>query len=91
MRTPFTLALLLALMLPMAAWAGGASLTVDAQFDRTGDGIVDAADWAKMSEEDKRAYADASVEVLGEDPEAILVGKQSRGERYLQGLRAVYE
>lgn len=90
MLKPSSLALLLALMLPLSAWAGG-GLAVDAEFDQTGDGIVDAADWAKMSEEDKRAYADASVRALGEDPDAILVGKQSRGERYLQGLRSVYE
>lgn len=84
------LALLLLLLLSLPARAGG-GLVVDAEFDRTGDGIVDAADWAKMSEEEKRAYADASIRALGDDPEAILTGSQSRGERYLQGLRAVYE
>jgi len=69
--------------------AGG--LSVDAKFDLTGDGIVDAADWAKMSEEDKKAYANASVQAVGEDPDAILEGEQTRGGRYLQGLRSVYE
>ncbi|MDQ6970187.1 MAG: hypothetical protein Q9M16_06745 [Mariprofundus sp.] len=67
------------------------SLSVDARFDLTGDGIVDASDWAKMSEDAKQAYANASIQALGENPHALLEGKQSRGERYLQGLRAVYE
>jgi len=67
------------------------SLSVDARFDLTGDGIVDASDWAKMSEDAKQAYANATIQALGENPHALLEGKQSRGDRYLQGLRAVYE
>lgn len=82
--------LILLLLAPALAGADG-GLSVDASFDRTGDGIVDASDWAKMSDEEKRAYADASVRALGEDPDTLLVGGQTRGARYLQGLRAVYE
>jgi len=73
-----------------ATWAAG-GLSVDAKFDLTGDGIVDASDWAKMSEDAKRTYANESVQALGQDPHAILEGRQTRGERYLQGLRSVYE
>jgi len=69
--------------------AGG--LSVDAKFDLTGDGIVDASDWAKMSEDAKKTYADESVQALGQDPHAILEGRQTRGARYLLGLRSVYE
>jgi len=64
---------------------------VDAKFDLTGDGIVDASDWVKMSEDAKKTYADESVRALGQDPEAIFEGRQSRGHRYLEGLRSVYE
>jgi len=81
--------LVAALSVPAAQAAGG--LSVDAKFDLTGDGIVDASDWAKMSEDAKRTYANESVQALGQDPHAILEGRQTRGERYLQGLRSVYE
>jgi len=72
------------------AWAAG-GLSVDAKFDLTGDGIVDASDWAKMSEDAKQAYANESVQALGQSPEAIFEGRKTRGARYLLGLRAVYE
>jgi len=77
------------LSLSTAQAAGG--LSVDAKFDLTGDGIVDASDWAKMSEDAKKTYADESVQALGLDPHAILQGRQTRGARYLLGLRSVYE
>ena len=88
---PKRFALLILLLLTPALAGADGGLSVDASFDRTGDGIVDASDWAKMSEQEKQAYANASVKALGEDPETLLVGGQSRGARYLQGLRAVYE
>lgn len=75
--------------LSTAQAAGG--LSVDAKFDLTGDGIVDASDWAKMSEDAKKTYADESIQALGQDPYAILEGRQTRGARYLMGLRSVYE
>ena len=82
-----TLACLLAATNVMAA--GG--LSVDASFDLTDDGIVDASDWQRMTEDTKRAYANASVKALGEDPYAVLEGQQTRGDRFLKGLRSVYE
>ncbi|HKI62489.1 MAG TPA: hypothetical protein VKA31_09370 [Mariprofundaceae bacterium] len=82
--------LLLALALAVPCWAAG-GLSVDARFDVTGDGIIDAEDWARMSEADKAAYAYASVSSLGEDPYALVEGQITRGDRYLQGLRSVYE
>lgn len=73
----------------MAYAAGG--LSVDARFDLTGDGIVDASDWAKMSDDAKKTYAIESVRALGQDPDALLEGRQTRSARYLRGLRSVYE
>jgi len=78
-----------ALSVPAIRAAGG--LSVDAKFDLTGDGIVDASDWAKMSEDAKRAYAYESVRDLGQDPDAVFEGRQTRGARYLLDLRSVYE
>ncbi|HXH73086.1 MAG TPA: hypothetical protein VNI58_09765 [Mariprofundaceae bacterium] len=72
-----------------ATAAGG--LSVDARFDKTGDGIVDASDWAQMDEATKLEYARESVAALGEDPDAMLEGRLTRAQRYLEGLRAVYE
>ena len=82
-----TLACLLTATSALAA--GG--LNVDASFDLTDDGIVDASDWQRMTEDTKRAYANASVKSLGEDPYAVLEGQQTRGDRFLKGLRSVYE
>jgi len=82
-----TLACLLTTTSALAA--GG--LNVDASFDLTDDGIVDASDWQRMTEDTKRAYANASVKALGEDPYAVLEGQQTRGDRFLKGLRSVYE
>jgi hypothetical protein len=63
----------------------------DARFDKTGDGLVDAADWARMTEAERRAYARASLQALGENPDApVGKGKQTRLDLYLEGLRAVY-
>lgn len=72
-----------------AETAGG--LSVDVRFDKTGDGIVDASDWAQMDAATKLEYARESVAALGEDPDALLEGRRTRAERYLDGLRAVYE
>jgi len=77
-------------VLPTMAW-GDDNLSVDSRFDRTGDGIVDASDWAMLSEEERKAYARASVEALGEDPDVQIPGGKSRAELYLEGLRSAYE
>jgi hypothetical protein len=90
MKLLFHITILVSVFYASPLWAAG-GLSVDAKFDLTGDGIVDAADWAKMSEEAKKAYAYSSVQMLGEDPDAIIEGGQTRGGRYLQGLRSVYE
>lgn len=81
--------LLFVLYIPCVRAAGG--LSVDKKFDLTGDGIVDASDWARMTKEARRAYAYASVKALGENPDAKVDGKTTRGQRYLQGLRSVYQ
>jgi len=86
----FLIAIFVAIFCGLTAQAAG-GLSVDAKFDLTGDGIVDASDWIKMTEDAKQAYANASIQALGENPSALLEGKQNRGDRYLQGLRSVYE
>jgi len=70
---------------------GAGGLSVDQKYDLTGDGIIDAADWQRMNEDAKRAYATESIRLLGEEPDAVVDSGQTRAERYLQGLRAVYE
>jgi hypothetical protein len=44
-----------------------------------------------MAESEQAAYARASVQALGEDPDVMLMDGRSRAESYLAGLRAVYE
>lgn len=90
MKRLFSVTILVSVFFASPLWAAD-SLLVDAEFDLTADGIVDAADWAKMDEETKTAYANASIRALGENPDAILQGEQTRGGRYLQGLRSIYE
>jgi len=82
---------LLLLLWPLAAAEAAGGLSVDAKFDKTGDGIVDAADWAQMGEDEKLQYARESVAALGEEPDALLEGRRTRAERFLEGLREVYE
>jgi len=83
------LALVVALLCatPVSANAG----SVDAQFDKTGDGYVDAADWQEMSADEKAGYARASVTALGQSPDAKLEDGRTVAGQYLDGLNAVYE
>ena len=91
MQKTFLLATTLTCLISAGScWAAG-GLSVDARFDLTNDGIVDASDWQNMTEDAKHAYANESVKALGEDPYAILEGDQTRGDRFLKGLRSVYE
>jgi hypothetical protein len=76
---------------PVAGAPAAGPGSPDARFDKTGDGLVDAADWAKMSEKEKEDYARASLKALGEDPDAQVGNGQTRLQRYLAGLRAVYQ
>lgn len=71
-------------------WADDGAL-VDARFDKTGDGIVNGADWKKMTDAERMAYAQNSLEALGEDPLAALPSGKTRLDLYLAGLRQVYE
>jgi len=67
------------------------AVSVDAEFDKTGDGIVDASDWGMMTELERQSYAYASLQALGADPDVMLLQGKSRAEQYLDGLRSVYE
>ncbi len=85
-----------AAMLPLFSFAsdqaaGDAVMTVDVRFDKTGDGIVDASDWSKMTADEQQLYARESVKSLGEDPDVLLLQGKSRAQQYLEGLRSVYE
>ncbi|OIO69828.1 MAG: hypothetical protein AUJ56_06960 [Zetaproteobacteria bacterium CG1_02_49_23] len=66
------------------------AMAVDSRFDKTGDHIVDAADWLKMSAKERENYARASIKALGEDPDVLLPDGVSRQGHYLQGLNQVY-
>jgi hypothetical protein len=81
--------LAVACLLPLAAFAE--DVPVDVLFDKTGDGIVDASDWALMDAQERSSYARASVEALGENPDVQLPGGKSRADIYLEGLMVVYE
>jgi len=83
-------------MLPLFAFAsdqvaGDVEMTVDVRFDKTGDGIVDASDWSKMTVDEQQSYARESLKALGEDPDVLLLQGKSRAQKYLEGLRSVYE
>jgi len=66
-------------------------IPVDTRFDKTGDGIVDASDWSKMTVDEQQAYAYESLKALGENPDVLLLEGKSRAQKYLEGLRSVYE
>jgi len=83
-------------MLPLVAFAsdqvaGDIAMTVDVRFDKTGDGIVDASDWGKMTADEQQSYARESLKALGENPDVLLLEGKSRQQKYLEGLRSVYE
>ncbi|MDQ6968514.1 MAG: hypothetical protein Q9M14_07525 [Mariprofundaceae bacterium] len=85
-----------AVMLPLFAFAADEIaedivIPVDVRFDKTGDGIVDVSDWSQMSIDEQKSYARASLKALGEDPDVLLLQGKSRAEKYLEGLRSVYE
>lgn len=83
---------LLVMLFSGFAWSQGREgESLDAAFDKTGDGLVDAADWGKMSEEEKAAYANASIRALGEDLDTGPDNGVRRSQQYLNGLRSVYE
>jgi len=84
------LLLSLALLLAGPVFAAEA-LSVDVQYDKTGDGIVDSSDWKKMNNEEKAAYARASMLALGQDPDALLNDGKTLAGQYLDGLKSVYE
>jgi len=90
MKQLFRIAVLAAFFFVSASRAAG-GLSVDATYDLTGDGIIDASDWGRMTEEAKKAYAYESVQALGQDPLSMLEKEWNRGDRYLKGLRDVYE
>jgi hypothetical protein len=94
-----------ALLCVVPAWAAGGdkpagnngavdkappTTNADAKYDLTGDGLVDAEDWAKMSEQEKTAYARESLLEIGLSPDAPDGNGHTRLQDYLDGLRSVY-
>jgi len=81
-----------AAMLPLFSFAADdAPIPVDTRFDKTGDGLVDASDWSQMTADEQQLYARESLKALGEDPDILLLQGKSRAQKYLEGLRSVYE
>lgn len=81
-----------AVMLPLFSFAADdESIPVDIRFDKTGDGLVDASDWSQMTADEQQLYARESLKALGEDPDILLLQGKSRAQKYLEGLRSVYE
>ncbi|RMH60876.1 MAG: hypothetical protein D6678_04800 [Zetaproteobacteria bacterium] len=64
---------------------------VDVRFDKTGDGLVDASDWGRMDSSERMEYVRALLQASGSDPDARLPDGLTRAQKYLEGLRAVYE
>jgi len=77
-------------LLASPVWAADAPVNADVAFDKTGDGLVDVEDWGRMSEQDRLAYAKASLVELGLAPDVAIGGGRTRLQDYLDGLRAVY-
>ncbi len=75
---------------PEGAKADGKATSADARFDKTGDGMVDAADWGRMTGKERREYARESLRELGLDPDAGVGEGKTRADRYLEGLNSVY-
>ncbi len=73
-----------------AGATGKKAAGADARFDRTGDGLVDAADWGRLTPRERRAYARACLRELGLDPDAGVGEGKTRADRYLEGLESVY-
>jgi len=83
--------LCIALLSVQQVWAGDdASSNADVRYDRTGDGLVDAGDWIRMTEQDRLAYARESLLELGLEPDAAVGEGRTRLQDYLAGLSAVY-
>ncbi|MDX8397853.1 MAG: hypothetical protein R8K49_05980 [Mariprofundaceae bacterium] len=89
-----------AVMLPLFSFAASDAVlqpdktdvqSVDVLFDKTGDAMVNASDWSQMSPEEQLAYARASIEALGEAPDALMLTGQTRVQEYLKGLHLVYD
>jgi len=80
-----------AVMLPLLAWSDESATNVDAQFDKTGDQVVDMSDWRKMSDAEHLAYAKASLVALGMDPYSKVSANKTRMQAYLEGLNSVYK
>ena len=96
MRLHLSALLVSGMLLGLPAWAAddagaGGRAGADARFDKTGDGVVDAEDWGKMSDAEKAAYARAALMELGLAPDAAVGGGRTRLQDYLDGLRSVYE
>ena len=65
-------------------------LDVEKHHDITGDGIVDAADWAKMSNEQRQQYVRAAVTAAGSNPDALAAQGETRAQHYFRVLEHLY-
>ena len=83
---------LLAILILLSAGQvpAAAPASPDLQYDKTGDGVVDAADWKQMSATEKTGYARASMRVLGQNPDAVLEDGRTLAGLYLDSLESIY-
>ncbi len=65
-------------------------LDVEKRYDITGDGIVDAADWAKMNKEQRQQYVRAAVIAAGSNPDARITQGETRAQHYFRVLEHLY-
>ncbi len=92
-RSRLFLPLCLVLFSSTSAWGHnpcGSILDVEQRFDRTGDHIVDAADWREMDEAQRQAYVRASVLAAGGDPDAPAGEEQTQAQHYRKILEHLY-
>jgi len=64
--------------------------SVEAQHDKTGDAIVDAADWKQMNDKEKAAYARDSMLALGQNPDMRLNNGKTLTDQYMDSLNSIY-
>ena len=61
------------------------------KFDKNGDGIIDRADWRRMTDSDKKTYVRMSLEEIGENPDTTVSQGKTREDLLLEGLEAIYK
>jgi len=72
---------------PSPADATETAEQVEHRFDRSGDGVVDAEDWKRLSADEQRDYVQAFLGAFSAPGEPV---DSHRVQLYLQALNALY-